>query len=311
MPCFLSVFVFFRPLKKNWLLTGWLHKGAVHPKELFNPESMNRLTGQIEVCPESKKEHYQVFVQFLSKKRHTALSKVFPLGVWDCKAQRFGTAEDMEKYSMKSDTRKPGVEPFQFGSPLQQQGKSKPLALAIADLKSGKSLKQVSIDHSEVWVNHFRGLESLSQKLTSVDHKPEYELSQFLWEPITDWSFSHIIHGEPGIGKTEFAIAHFKVPLVVSHIDDLRQFDPTVNDGIVFDDMEFGHIPRSAQIHICDQTLPRSIHIRYACALIPAHTRKVFTTNNPGGVIFKDMGIDKAIDRRIRVTRLIKPGFRV
>lgn len=299
----------FSPLKKNFFLVGWPHKGAKDPRELFDASTMNRMVGQVEVCPKTNQDHYQIFVQFLTKKRYTAVLKIFPSGQWSNEAQKYGSAKDMESYCSKEDTRKPGCEPFFLGQPLIEERKSSKLAAAIEALKGGASLRQVAIDHSEAWVRHNRGLADLSVKLLTVIHTPKYQLSTFKWPPIADWTRTHIFHGLPGIGKTEFALAHFKAPLVVSHIDDLRQFDQSVHDGIVFDDMDFCHIPRSAQIHIVDQTLPRSIHIRYATALIPAHTHKIFTTNNDRGLIFKDQDIDEAIKRRIHVTLLGGQGW--
>ncbi len=288
---------------------GWPHKGAKDPREIFDENVISRLVGQVEVCPTTLHDHYQIFVQFINKKRWTAVRKLFPLGQWDAKSQKFGSAADMESYCSKTETRKNGKEPFFLGQSLVVERKSSKLANAISALKGGMSLREVAINHSEAWVRHNRGLADLSTKLRTIIHKPAFALSSFKWPPIKDWSRTHIFWGQPGVGKSEFALAHFNAPLVVSHIDDLRQFDQTVHDGIVFDDMNFDHIPRSAQIHITDQTLPRSIHIRYSTALIPAHTRKIFTTNNDRGFIFKDQDSDAAIKRRIKVTHLGGQGF--
>ncbi len=289
---------------------GWPHKGALHPGNIFEgfPGVIHRLVGQVEVCPKTQHEHYQIFVQFVKKKRYTAISKMFPFGQWVSMAQKYGGAEEMESYCTKTKTRKAGCEPFFYGDELILERKSSKLALAIAALKGGASLRQVAIDHSEVWVRHNRGLTDLHVKINTPVHTPAFQLTSFKWPPITDWSNSHVFWGLPGIGKTEFALAHFKAPLVVSHPDDLRQFDQTVHDGIVFDDMEFDYQPKSANINITDQTLPRSIHCRYTTALIPAHTHKIFTTNNDHGLIFKDQD-RKWIRRRIHVTHLAGQGW--
>lgn len=90
--------------------------------------------------------------------------------------------------------------------------------------------------------------------------------------------YNTIINGPTGIGKTTWATKNMPTPiLLVSHIDDLRRFNPTDHKSILFDDMSFEHMPIQAQIHILDHDYPRSIHCRYGVATIPAKTVKVFT----------------------------------
>lgn len=109
---------------------------------------------------------------------------------------------------------------------------------------------------------------------------------------------SAVLVGPSGCGKTTWAIQKAPKPaLLVSHMDDLRYFDPTYHQSLVFDDMKFTHMPLQAQIHIVDQDWPRSIHCRYRTAPIPAKTQKFFTCNEQP---FTD---HQAIERRI--TRIL------
>lgn len=126
------------------------------------------------------------------------------------------------------------------------------------------------------------------------DHK------SYQWLPLQNIK-STLLIGESGIGKTQYALwsKHFTSPLVVSHMDQLREFDPTIHDGIIFDDMDFKHLPREAQIHLLDWDVDRAIHARYNVATIPAHTKKIFTANK-----FPFNRDDKAIDRRLTVVEL-------
>lgn len=102
------------------------------------------------------------------------------------------------------------------------------------------------------------------------------------------------IQGPTGIGKSSWAKREAPKPaLWVTHMDNLKAFDPSIHKSIIFDDMSFIHIPREAQIHLVDNDDTRSIHIRYGVATIPAGTRKIFTSNGP---IFSD---DPAIARRV------------
>jgi len=115
--------------------------------------------------------------------------------------------------------------------------------------------------------------------------------------------YSVILWGESGCGKTTLARVLLPKALIVSHMDDLCQFDNKKHDGIIFDDMAFNHIPREAQIHLVDNDISRSIHCRYKVAKIPAKTYKLFTTNVAFGGIF-DLS-DKAIERRVKTINFI------
>lgn len=99
--------------------------------------------------------------------------------------------------------------------------------------------------------------------------------------------------GPSNIGKTQFAKSHFRNPLMVRHMDKLKEFDAMVHDGIIFDDMCFTHLHREAQIHITDWDEDSDLHIRYGTAKIPAGTRKIFTAN------YYPFTRDDAITRRV------------
>jgi len=111
---------------------------------------------------------------------------------------------------------------------------------------------------------------------------------------------STLVYGPSETGKTSFVLAHFKNPLIISHVDALRKFGPD-NDAIVFDDLSFGHWPPETVIQLLDMDLDRDIHIRYGYATIPAGTLRVFT-HNTRDIFYKgdcDEEQKKAIDRRV------------
>lgn len=121
------------------------------------------------------------------------------------------------------------------------------------------------------------------------------------------------IFGDTGTGKTQWAVHQFENPLVVSHMDKLREFNSAIHDGIVFDDMEFKHVPRTMIIHILDWDEDRQIHCRYSPAEIPAHTPKIFTSNKPFEETFAGMesncGWDPAVRRRVLIHQVVRPTF--
>lgn len=107
-----------------------------------------------------------------------------------------------------------------------------------------------------------------------------------------------VLQGPTGVGKTTWALRNAPKPaLVVSHIDDLKKCDEPYK-SIIFDDMDFTHWPRNAQIHLLDFFLDRSIHARNTNAFIKKGTHKIFTCNTFPFIE------DPAIRRRIHVVDL-------
>lgn len=112
-----------------------------------------------------------------------------------------------------------------------------------------------------------------------------------------DFNKPLLIIGKPGCGKTTWAKVHAPKPcLFVSHFDVLREFDN--HASIIFDDMDFQHLPRQAQIHIVDTENVRAIHRRYGITIIPPGTTKIFTANHYPFIE------DDAIKRRINVVKI-------
>lgn len=121
----------------------------------------------------------------------------------------------------------------------------------------------------------------------------------YKWPDLPNDFQSVILIGASNIGKTQFAKSQFTNHCFCSHIEDLKKFDEHIHDGILFDDMDFKHMPRTAQIHLTDWDEDRSIHARYVNIRIPAHTKKIFTCNT----MCVDID-DEAIYRRVSVIDL-------
>lgn len=134
-----------------------------------------------------------------------------------------------------------------------------------------------------------------------VQEHQQHDLDSYPWhsDDLFDNSKTIVLVGPSGCGKTSYVKSRYPRILMVSHMDQLADYDPTVHQGILFDDMCFKHMPRTAQIHLADQDDDRHIHIRYQTAYIPKHTLKIITSNVRD--VFED---DPAINRRLHVIDL-------
>ena len=137
-----------------------------------------------------------------------------------------------------------------------------------------------------------------------------YSLSDFSCPPL-DLTKAVVLFGNANIGKTQFALAHFKYSLLVTRMDDLKKISLRT-DGIVFDQMCFTHsdtkklnLTADETINLLDMELERSSPARYGDASIPAGMPRVFTTNrkaNSGEPIFPkgcNAAEQDGIDRRV------------
>lgn len=183
------------------------------------------------------------------------------------------------------------------------QGKRSDLDAVARDLRSGSRILDVASEHPSAFIRYSRGIREyarLFQRRTFESFN-----GPFYWNVVLADSASTILWGAAGIGKTEYAKYLLPNALFVTHLDDLTLLVDGDYDGIIFDDMCFTHLPRTSQIHLLDCDNDRSIHVRYATALIRARTKKVFLTNVVDGFIF-DL-LDPAIARRANVVHLEPP----
>lgn len=180
----------------------------------------------------------------------------------------------------------------------RHQGARTDLAELVEAMHAGECTRDLWRDHTATMIRFHKGVEAGIAALRLKPTVPRFQ--DFRWDEITDWSKSHIIVGETGIGKTEYAKRHFPGGcLMISRVDELKKFDPTVHEGIVFDDMEFMRLTREEQIHLVDIDEDRTIGNRYVDAFIPAGTKKIFTCNRLP--IFSDF---PEINRRVEVHKL-------
>ena len=190
----------------------------------------------------------------------------------------------------------------EYGVPLKP-GKRK-LSELMELAEAGATIQEMAHEFPTVWVHHGKGVKMWMVDVAGTEAVvPKFSFENYPeWEPITDWSISHILWGEAGIGKTQFALCHFPNALMVHHPDDLKKLTAK-HGGIIFDDMDFQGVEGPERINYLEIDCARSVKCRFQDAVIPKGTKKIFTTNAMGGQIFPMM-FDKQVTRRVAVQEL-------
>lgn len=233
--------------------------------------------------------HLQGYVEFSRRKTLSAVKAV--LGPRLHLEKRRGTPQEASDYCTKEDDN-----PFVFGTvTVSEQGRRTDVERALEALDNGATDRELWKEHAPVMLRYEKAMKRARVMRASVAPLTERTLEDFVNVPIHDWAKSQVIVGPSGYGKTEYAKALLPKALFVSHMDELAGLNEE-HEGIIFDDMSFEHLPRTAQIHLVDQDNGRAIHIRYTVANIPAKVKKIFLTNTPNIFTF-----DPAINRRVEI----------
>lgn len=278
---------------RDYLVTVWCDKD---PEPQFDEKTMKYLMYQKEECPSTGRLHWQTYVIFKDPCRIRGCQKRLGLGKQNKVIKPRGSSESCAEYCSKQKTRvSPFGDRYEFGELESIQGRRTDIETVAEEILKGATKTDIAMKYPTMYIKYHGGIEKLIQQVPITEPKTEYEMR---WDPVDFNEKSIVILGPSGCGKTEYALGHFKNALFVTHMDDLIRFNKDVHDGIIFDDMDFRHMPRTSQIHLTDWNQSRSIHCRYQVAIIPKATKKIFTGNE---YMFID---DAAIRRRVTVTKV-------
>lgn len=240
--------------------------------------------------------HIQGAVTFKTAKRLSAVKKLHSRAHWER-----AKAKDAFLYCVKE-----GSEVIvQTGG---GQGTRSDLLDAKAMVDGGASVRELWEAHFPVMARYSRAVLEYKNIVEAAGAESEVIRTGWKRDPIEAVKVkAHVFIGGTGLGKTEWALAHFERPLLVSHIDELKKLETGEYDGIVFDDMDFNHWPRSAVIHLVDYAKARAINVKHSTATIPKGMPRIFTCN----VYPFPMDTAGAIERRVEQELILEPLFEV
>lgn len=262
---------------------------------------MSYLIAGKEVAPQTGTLHFQIYLETKKKESMKALHATLTT-LWKTPPHlevSKGSGDQNIQYCKKAQ------DFTEFGSQMKP-GARTDLSDVSAAIVSGSTLAELWTEFPVQMIKYHGGIEKCYQMTSPHSNGESLKKFSLMDFPANFPSMSImkalettsvILWGESGTGKTSYARALLPNALFVSHMDDFGKYDTGTYEGIIIDDMSMTHLHREAQIHMFDVDQPRSIHIRYKTANIPAGTKKIFTTNNPYGAIY-NVG-DKALERRI------------
>lgn len=285
-----------QPMRKSWCFTL---NNPVENEPLLDTNICEYIVYGHEIAPSTGTPHIQGFVVFKDQKRLSAVSKLLPRAFW---VGANGTNQQASDYCKKSlKYTEWGALPNEARKRVRDERQTAVSLSALAAPTVREAMDILAKDLPYEYLVHGESMERNLKKRKVVPHANLYPLDSFLHSRLLFGSKATLIWGPTGTGKTCFALAHFKNPLVVSHIDKLKQLS-TDNDGIVFDDMSFKHWPKESIIHLLDYEISRDINVRYGTVNIPAGVTKVFTHNTRNPFYDEDNvedGQKDAIERRL------------
>jgi hypothetical protein len=176
-----------------WLITFW--HGSARFAEIVeeHKERVRYACWQDEVCPESGREHVQAYIELRNPDRFTGIKRKF--GDDSHVERRQGSREQARDYCRKAETRKEGVEPFEFGEWKINPGKRNDLEAIREKLDAGEDESAIADEHFGEWCRY--------RKAFSAYRNLKRERRNWQMEVFVYW-------GDPGTGKTRKVYASEK-----------------------------------------------------------------------------------------------------
>lgn len=257
-----------------------------------------RIQGK-ETCPETGRKHLQCFAHLRKRMRWSTLHKRYP-GLRNLEVCKGTPYQNFLYCSKEGDFIEVGTRPTEIKSRKADENKCFSDALNADTLEEGISI--IKQEAPRDWCIHSANITYALQQ--NKKKKFVHKYNEFKIDVLpTDKAI--LIYGPSGIGKTAYALSHFENPLLVTHMDKLRELTSD-HDGIVFDDMSFKHYPPEAIIALLDMEYDRDIHTRYRCSVIPEGMPRIFTHNTENPFYEETIHEDQkeAIGRRLRKVHL-------
>lgn len=165
-------------------------------------------------------------------------------------------------------------------------------------------LHKVRVNYPKDYALNLQKLEYMASKRFRKNIHTIYPGEQYVFPvcmqlvcQIPEFTKSLVVVGPAGTGKTTWAKQIVPKPcLFCRHLDSLKELTHE-HKSIIFDDLDFKHLPPATQKFLVDMENISDIHVRYGVATIPSGLFRIFTANEYPFIEGEPHG--PAIDRRI------------
>jgi len=140
-----------------------------------------------EICPETKTEHWQSYIELESPMRLAGVKKLYKDNTLHAEARK-GTRDEARTYCMKDNKFE------EFGSWIKGQGHRTDLENIVNKLKEGSKLSEIMLEQPETYCRYRNGLKDVAAAVTKLNTKAFRKLEVIL------------IAGPTGNGKTKLAM---------------------------------------------------------------------------------------------------------
>lgn len=209
--------------------------------------------------------HLQCRITWRKGKRFGAMKKLCPRGNLSvARIQDFS-------YEKKADSE------LIFEVDNRAPGARNDLVELLNAVKEGKSTKELWDEYPCTMARYPKLLAQYKADMQYVE--PVIRTDGFKRKFIKNFTKTIVLYGSQGTGKTSYALAHFKKPLVIKKPDDLKLIDLST-DGLVFDDFNWEKVHRTEIIAMFDTQMGSSIGARYNDAYLRPRLPRFVTTND-------------------------------
>lgn len=245
------------------------------------PNKVRYLIVQKEQCPETKKIHWQGYIELTDPVRFTGVQKI--IGSKAHCEQRRGTRQEARAYCMKKESQQ--EPPKEWGIWNEKdQGNRSDLQGAIKAVESG-GMKQAAEEFPEVVVKHYKGLIYYNNVINKEEKDREIEV--------------HVFWGPAGTGKTRTAYDFhrgelYKLDLSSGQVPWFDGYDG--EKVLLIDDFDGTQLKHQYLLHLLDR-YPLQLQIKGGTTWAK-WTTVIITSNKDPEIWFKE-GLTDALRRRL------------